>query len=437
MYWIALLPSHEGERSGWGWRALQFSPRVAQADEALVLEAAASLRLWGGRRQLLARLFADPQPLSAARWAQGPTALQALALLRLQCTGASTRGMKPDALPLQVLSAAREHLPVLERIGCRTWGDARRLPRAGLKRRFGAALLQALDEAYGDSPETHSWLQLPQQFDLGLELPALATNAPELMWTAQRLLSQLQVWLQARNLGVLAFELEWTLALRRLDGVALPSHEQLEIRTAQPAQDVAHLRRLLGEHLARASLAAPANHLRLRSLDTVAWAGASRSLLPQDDASGEALHQFIERVSVRLGEDKVLVPQLQADHRPERMQTWAPARSADCAALLAGGRRKGARALPADALFPEWLLPQPLRLAVRADKPQFRGPLRLLAGPQRLETGWWDGGDQGPAVRDYFVARSEQAGLLWIYRERPAAAQQDAAVRWYLHGLYA
>jgi protein ImuB len=60
----------------------------------------------------------------------------------------------------------------------------------------------------------------------------------------------------------------------------------------------------------------------------MAWAGASRSLLPQDDASGEALHQFIERVSVRLGEGNVLVPQLHADHRPERMQSWQPARSA-------------------------------------------------------------------------------------------------------------
>ncbi len=438
MYWIALLPSHECERSGWSWRALQFTPRVAIADEALVLEAAASLRLWGGRRRLLQRLFADPQPLSTARWAQGPTALQALALLRLQGADGPTRGTKADDLPLHVLTAARDHLPVLERIGCRTWGDARRLPRAGLKRRFGAALVQALDAAYGEAPETHAWLELPQQFDLRLELPALATNAPELMWAAQRLLSQLQVWLQARNLGVLALELEWTLDLRRLDGVALPSHERLEIRTAQPTQDVAHLRRLLGEHLDRARLAAPANHLRLRSLETVAWAGASRSLLPQDDASGEALHQFIERVSVRLGEGNVLVPQLHADHRPERMQTWAPARSADCAALLADTGARSRQPLPADALLPGWLLPQPLRLDVRSDKPQFQGPLRLLAGPQRIETGWWDAGAKGPAVRDYFVARSEQAGLVWIYRERPGAAAPDAAeVRWYLHGVYA
>lgn len=429
MDWIALRPSLEQEREAWGWRALQYTPRVAQAEEALVLEVSASLRLWGGRRRLLERLFGQPQPLAAAQWAQGPTSLQALALLRLQPAGRPAT----DDLPLQVLSAAREHLPVLERIGCRTWGDARRLPRAGLARRF-AGLVQALDCAYGEQPEIHAWLQLPQAFDLRLELPALATQASELMWTAQRLLSQLQVWLQARQRGVLALELEWTLDLRRLNGMELPAHERLEVRTAQPTQDMAHLRRLLGEQLARASLAAPANHLRLRSLDTVPWAGASGSLLPQDDAPGEALHQLIERLSVRLGAGNVVAPQAHADHRPERMQSWHPAR--DAAGLLAtarAGRRAGP--LPCDALYPQWLLPQPLRLDVRAEKPQFQGPLRLLAGPQRIETGWWDDGARGPAVRDYFVARSEQAGLLWIYRERPA--QDSAQVRWYLHGLYA
>jgi uncharacterized protein (TIGR02001 family) len=44
------------------------------------------------------------------------------------------------------------------------------------------------------------------------------------------------------------------------------------------------------------------------------------------------------------------------------------------------------------------------------------------------------------ALRDYFVARSAQAGLVWIYRERLPSAQSanpDADLRWYLHGLYA
>jgi protein ImuB len=432
MYWIALQPSNDEERGAWTWRALQFTPRVSQVEEALLLEASASLRLWGGRRQLLRRLLEECEPLATARWAEAATALKALGLLRLQREGEGAARRSIDEMPLSVLSAAREHLGSLERIGCRTWGDVRRLPRAGVARRFGAGLVEALDCAYAQRPERYRWARIPELFDVNVELPSLATNASELLWTAQRLLSQMQVWLQARNLGLLALELEWTLDLRRLNGVALPKHQQLPVRTAQPTQDVAHLRRLIGEHLARASLAAPANHLRLRSLDTVPWGGINRSLLPEDNVAGEALHQLIERLSVRLGAANVVRAQALADHRPERMQAWQPAQS--------HASPPDRRPLPRDAIYPPWLLPQPLRLEVRGEKPQYQGPLRLLVGPQRIETGWWDAApEDGPAMRDYFIARSDHAGLLWVYRERPMAPvpAQPEPVRWYLQGVYA
>jgi protein ImuB len=448
MDWIALLPAHEDERRAWAWRALQFTPRVAQVDEALLLEASASLRLWGGRKRLLQRLLDACEPLAPAQWAQGPTSLAALALLRLKLRGEPAPARLPHALPLDVLSAAREHVATLERTGCRSWGDLRALPRAGVARRFGAALLEALDAAYAERPESYPWLQLPEDFDVKLELAALATTASELMWTAQRLLTQLQVWLQARHRGALALELEWTLDLRRLNGVRLPRHERLVVRTAQPTQDIAHLRRLVGEHLSRASLSAPASHLRLRTLETVPWAGASKSLLPEENLKGERLHQLVERLSVRLGEGNVRVPVALADHRPESMQRWEPARNSSALAEMSkaarAGETRGAprskRRLPRDALYPPWLLPQPLRLEVHGEKPQYHGPLRLLAGPQRLETGWWEKGAQGPALRDYFVARSDGAGLLWVYRERLADggdAADGAPARWFLHGIYA
>lgn len=431
MYWIALQPSNEQDRQAWIWRCLQLSPRVAGADEALVLEASTSLRLWGGRQRLLAKLLAPTEGLSSARWADANTALKAIGLLRLARGDETARRRRTDDMPLDVLTAAREHLAALERIGCRSWGDARRLPRAGLTRRFGAALVQALDCAYGERAESFRWEELPEQFDVNLELASLATSAPELLWTAQRLLGQLQLWLQARNRGILALELEWTLDLRRLDGADLPPHERMEIRTAQPTQDVTHLRRLIGEHLSRTRLAAPANHLRMRSVDSVPWGGASRSLLPDDKAEGESLEQFIERLSVRLGAGNVVQPALHADHRPERMQSWQPAQAPEAVAAK--------QATPSNAIYPSWLLAQPQRLRTRGEKPLYEGPLRLLVGPQRLETGWWDG-TPGPAVRDYFIARSDHAGLLWVFRERASFGDEAGradAVRWYLHGVYA
>ncbi len=436
MYWIALSPSPEDERIAWGWRALQFTPRVAQVDEALLLEISACEMLWGGRRQLLRRLLQACEPLTRPQWSHGATSLVALGMLRTKVRGGDAPVSLPHDLSLEVLSAAADHVPTLERIGCRSWGELRALPRAGVARRFGAALLGALDAAWGDRPERYPWLELPEAFDMKFELASLATTAPELMWSAQRLLTQLQVWLQARHRGVLALELEWTLDLRRLNGVKLPPHEQLLVRTAEPTQDIAHLRRLVGEHLSRSALSAPANHLRLRSMETVAWGGADKSLLPEDSVKGERLHQLIERLSVRLGEGNVVVPQAHADHRPELMQRFRPARGT---VMPASGAVMPAMTGVADSLYPPWLLPQPLALEVRNSVPHYCGPLRRLTRLYRVEAGWWESGH--PALRDYFIARSDEAGLVWIYRERAPSMGQGLEhareYRWYLQGLYA
>ena len=76
-----------------------------------------------------------------------------------------------------------------------------------------------------------------------------------------------------------------------------------------------------------------------------------------------------------------------------------------------------------------------MRLQVKGDKPLYQGPLQLLTRARRLEAAWWDTQEQEPVLRDYFIARSAAAGLLWVFRER-LAADQDRA-QWFLHGLYA
>lgn len=427
MYWIALQASPDEDATAWGWRALQFTPRVAAVDEALLLEAGASERLFGGRKRLLRALLKDGCELRHDAWAAGETSLVALALLRLRRAGQEVPASIPDDLPLSAFTAARPHLHTLERIGCTTLGQLRALPRAGLSRRFGAELLQALDAAYGQRAERYPWLTLPASFDEKVELAMLATSAPELAFAAQHLLSRLQAWLQGRNLGVLALELEWTLDLRRLDGKLLPPTEKLELRTAQPTQDMKHLRRLAAEQLARTTIAAPANQLRLRTLQALPWGGLTTSLLPEDNRPGEKLHQLVERLSIRLGDANVTCAQPLADHRPECMQRWVPARTAGAAAAV--------KQAAGDALYPPWLLRAPLRLQVKADKPWYQGPLQLLTRARRVEAAWWDPQCAQPVLRDYFIARSEGAGLLWIFRERLAAEQERA--QWFLHGVYA
>ena len=426
-----------------GWWALQFTPHVAQVGRALVLEVSASERLFGGREPMLSTMLAAAQPVGPLRHAQAATSLLALALLQLDAPASC----KPDDLPLTTLAEAQAHLPTLERIGCRRWGDLRALPRGGVVRRFGAPLLDALDRAYGLQPEVYPWLVLPEVFDMPLELAAQVETAPALLFAARRLLGQLQIWLRARRRGILALELAWEMDARRNTA----THGQLVLRTAEATLDMQHLQRLLGEQLARTTLPAPVLYLRMRSLETAPLAGESASLLPDALRAGDSLQHLFERLAARLGPEQVLRAVSRDDHRPEHMQAWLAASPAAPAgpAPASGRKRKPRNALvsyapPAAELYPTWLLVPPLRLAVRQDRPIYQGPLALLAGPQRLEAGWWgDGTPEGHgelALRDYFLARSEQAGLLWIYRERLLAGQQGtgqlAGGCWYLQGLY-
>ena len=459
MYWIALQPGPEpvpapvqaaAERgtlvdlpTALAWWALQFTPQVAWVDACLLLEVSGSERLFGGRADLLLQLFEKDPPAVALEQAQGATALLALARLRAQVPDAPIH-----SLPLHTLTAARPHLPTLLRLGCNTWGQLRALPRAGLARRFGVGLLEALDQAYGTRPERYAWLTLPEVFDAPLELQAAVESAPALLFGARRLLAQLLVWLRARQCGVLALELRWELDARRSNAQHVDAHHQgtaqghLELRTAQATQDMQHLQRLLAEQLAQVTLPAPVLYLRLRTLQTQALAGESLSLLPEDSRKGDSLHQMLERLGARLGRDQVLCAQAQARHLPEQMQVWTPWQPQQPGKSAVRAVTAG-RALPLlpvhAALLPTWLLAVPQQLYVQQHCPQYHGPLDLLAGPQRLETGWLEG---EVALRDYFVASSQQAGLVWIYRERlPQPGQKktstDRGLRWFLHGLFA
>jgi len=188
--------------------------------------------------------------------------------------------------------------------------------------------------------------------------------------------------------------------------------------------------RLLAEHLQRLALQAPVSELEL-AIDAIETLSAeTASLLAPDagsqHADGESLDELLTRLSVRLGKDAVRQAQPVADHRPEKQQCWRPWQ--DEAPSSAGA----APAPPEPAAQwpqPSWLLNPPLRLAALREQPLYQGPLTLLAGPQRIEAGWWD---DELAARDYFIARDEGGALVWIYRTRLVAPGG-----WFLQGRFA
>lgn len=411
--------------------ALQFTPRVALQEEAVVMELSGSIRLFGGKRALRDRVLSQAGELGAVAVAWAPNSLAGLALARAGIDS----GFRPslaevlDGLPIDTLSAARPHAVTLAQLGCRVLGDLRRLPRGGLGRRFDDRLLVALDQAYGLRPEAHEWVVAPERFDARLELPLRVEMAPALLFGARRLLLQLCGWLTARQAGTTAIRLQWLHDAMRPRSAGAGG--ELVLRTAAPTRDVDHLCRLLAEHLARVALPAPVGDLALQALEVQAVAAASASLLPDPVEEGEALALTLERIAARLGPDRVLRPVLHEDHRPEWMQHWQPAAEPQ-------PRRMAA---PTPLPQPTFVFPEPIRLAMQGERPLYQGVLQLLTGPHRLEGGWWhrvpDAAAPGgqamlQAQRDYWLALSPHAGALWVFQTRLA---DEAA--WYLHGSFA
>lgn len=393
------------------------------------MEVEASTRLFGGKRSLRDQVVAGAAELGVQQVSWSTTSLAAHAQARCGIENGFKRPLQDllDGLPMECLSAVRPHATTLAQTGCRRLGDVRRLPRAGLARRFGAELRLAMDQAYGHAPEAHQWEALPDTFHARLELPFRVEHAPALLQGARRLLVQMCGWLSARHAGATAFTLHWCHdAMRPRDA---GDGGQLTVGTADPTRDVEHLCRLLAEHLTHVQLLAPVGDLALSADDVHDQAGGSDSLFPDHAApgevAGEAPHLTLERMAARLGPAAVRRCVAAEDHRLEWMGHWQPA-----AAPLP---RQAAAST--DLPQPTWLLRAPLKLAVRHHRPVYQGELQLLAGPQCIEGGWWDrdeaSGDTRVQVRDYWLAQSAYAGVLWIFQTK-----LDDGMAWYLHGIF-
>ena len=437
--------------------ALAFTPSVTLQDgqNTVLLEVQGSLRLFGGLAALRERLTAALAPLQqpvphVVHMAAAPTALGAALLARWHPPPTNNQSddlsnglvLGPHATRLPVLQAllddapvwllgpGREHWEALQGMGLHHLSDLRQLPRGGLARRFGAGLLDDLDRAFGHQADPRCWLELPAEFESRLELYAQAENTEQVLHAAAVLLARLVAWAQARRARVGAFTLRMRHEPRRqttglTDNVR---STDLHIALAEPALDAAHLQLLLRERLARVTLAAPTLELRLHCKHLVAGPAPNGELFPTRASQTEGLVRLLERLRARLGDTQVqrLVPV--ADHRPEHASRTLPAKDAMIATLAWDG---GEPLLPLHR--PAWLLPDPLPLAERGALPLLEGqPLQLLSGPERIESGWWDG---HAVARDYFIAQAVDGSLVWLYRGRmPAEASEPG---WFLQGRFA
>jgi protein ImuB len=393
-----------------GWAA-QFTPGVAlEFPDAVLLDASGSLKLFGGLPPLIGRLRRDLADMGwSARLAGAPTPRGAswLAFAGSERFVDSAAELEATlaALSVAVLRCDGETLEALGAVGVRTIGELLALPRGGVARRFGQPLIDSLDRALGRLPDPRNFFVPPPRFSAAIELPAEVVQTEALLFAAKRLIVQLAGFLAARSGGAqrLAF---------RLGHRDRPATE-VAIGLVAPSRDAGHFALLARERFAGLALAEPVRSIALAVDEVLPLAGHDLELLLEQGKPQGDWERLLERLRARLGAEAVGGIAVQPEHRPERASAAAD---------------PGAKPLQLEfGERPIWLLSRPKPLEEIGARPHHEGPLELLAGPERIESGWWDGGD---VARDYFIARMQNEALVWVYRERGGGG-------WYLHGLFA
>ena len=406
---------------------LQFTPQVAEGEEAtLLLDVGASLRLFGGVRALCRRIRAVVGALGfTSTLSCAPTARGAWLLARARAGRAlrmPSMVRRLDRLAVTLAPPARAFAGWFEGLGCQTLGELQRLPRPGLQRRCGRALLDVLDAAYGLHPELHDWIDAPEQFHARLELFDRIDDAALLLEGGKRLLLQLTGWLVARQLAVERI----VLSLEHERGRVARPPTRVEVALAEPAWRDEHLVRLLRERLAKLVLEAPVIGLALEAAQLRPMAPPTESLFPDPGGSETDRLRMLELLVARLGAENVLQPLPSADYRPEHANAWVPVEQKVTDKAIRAQMPPDTMSLPR----PTWLLAKPIALLMRDHRPFYGSPLRMASNPERIEAGWWS----GPQTRDYFIAEGQDHTLYWVYRERIGV--DGAEPRWFLHGLF-
>lgn len=369
--------------------AYGFSSQVSlKYPRALLMEIESSLGLFGPwpvfearlRKELSAlgfshRIVVAPNPVAARMLANAHDGLSILDAGQLR--------QALELMPLDRIGLSRDVATAFSRMGLRCLREVLTLPRNTLARRFPAQVLQHLDNLLGERPVAVECYTPPDYFDARIELNFDVESHQALLFPLKRLVSDLAAFLAGRDSGVQRFGLY----LEHHDG----PHTLVPVGLLSAEREAGMLFELARGRLEQIQVRSPVHAVRLQARDLPAFVPVHRQLFDERPQQALPWEQLRERLRARLGDDSVSSLRMHADHRPEC--AWQPQAHNKVQSVAPSVPRPG------------WLLatPQPLP----------DSQTRILAGPERIESGWWDGGD---VRRDYYLIETRTGQRGWAYR---------------------
>ncbi|MCP4382703.1 MAG: DNA polymerase Y family protein [Hyphomicrobiales bacterium] len=417
--------------------AERYTPLVAlDPPDGLMLDITGCAHLFDGEEALVADCLVRLQAQGfLARAAIADTPGAAWAVARFGDTSLVPPGDARSALiglPLAALRLESVTVSALERVGLKRIGQIVEAPRAPLAARFGAGLINRLDQALGAAEEAISPRRPVAALIAERRFAEPIMHETDIAAVLTALATRLVPGLEARDAGARRFEL----ALFRVDGVVA----RLGVGTSRPVRAPAHVVGLFAEKFAGLAddvdVGFGFDMVRLSVPETASDAPAQIDLA--GDATGEAdLAQLIDRIGARLGSDRVHRVVGRDSHIPERSEAFPLAGTLmeDSEVAMVSGDGPIDRPL---RLFPN---PEPVQaVAAVPDGPpvhfRWRRVLYRVArveGPERIAPEWWRNDED--LTRDYFRVEDAAGHRFWLYREG-LYGFETVSPRWYLHGVF-
>lgn len=186
----------------------------------------------------------------------------------------------------------------------------------------------------------------------------------------------------------------------------------MSISTAQPLQQYPSIIDLTRLKLDKLTLRSPIEALVLHCDQITYEQHNQQDLFTRNDNHPPS--HLLNLLAARLHDQSFYGLSTNDQHQPELAQLPTEANLA--------GADKVELSLPPR---PTFLLHKPPPLKVQGKQLSWRSPIKLLQGPERIETGWWF----IPINRDYYIGQDQEHRLLWIFFDRLNKG-------WYLAGVF-
>ncbi|HEY4193417.1 MAG TPA: DNA polymerase Y family protein [Mesorhizobium sp.] len=442
----------------------RYTPLVAlDGADGLFLDIAGCAHLFGGERAMLDTMLTRfLQQGFIARAGIASAAGAAWAAARFASGSIVAVGEEAALLAPLPLSALRIEPAVresLESVGLRRVGAVMATPRAPLARRFGALLLERLDQALGRSDEAVSPRLPAAPLSVERHLAEPITQIEEIERLTASLSQTLKHDLERRGEGARALGL----MLFRVDGAV----SQIAIGTSRPLRDPLLIQKLFHERLAATGQEYEVGYgfdlVRLSVLSVAAFDMQQTDLTGEIKDAEADIALFADRVRARLGDNAVRRPISVASHLPERSIalvafTDAPASKSKNRVPSISLSERPVRLFrsPEPVEVPATELPEGPPLHFRWRRALYR--VVRAEGPERIAPEWWresipdamakEGEDAGEVknravaektaslTRDYFRIEDAEGRRYWLFRQGLYDAGRTSP-RWFMHGIFA